>query len=465
MISDIIPINGRIAIVDDQIDQVLPLMNLFSKLQIPYIYYNNDPKYLPEKGKAYNDVRILLLDINLIDDTRREAKELKAALIPTIDRIISDHNYPYLLIYWSRHEDEYNDLLKEIFTTDLPTKAPISYLSLQKEKFIQDDGNATAEADQPDLMEIIKLELAKFPIYGHLINWENRIHLSADKTLEEIFKLKAYEDDWNKDSNSLFYKLALAYSGKQLHGADAVDQIKSAFFSLNYVFTDSLEAAIGQISGNDYLQLEKSEEADLEMVYKLNKKLLLSDEKSPVNKPGLILKSESLSKARTVDFKNLLNDCINRASLCELIKAELKKENSEYTEAEIKKKSVKRESEFRKEIKSSWCKIFLVVTPLCDYAQTKFIYNKLVSGIIIEAKFRDFINRSSEAIFISPTFSISDEQPERILVLDFRHFFSARNLNSKSLEPLFRLRQTLLAEIQSKLSRHINRQGILFVEE
>jgi hypothetical protein len=41
MVPQNIPINGRIAIVDDQPEQALPIMNLFAKLQIPYVYYDS----------------------------------------------------------------------------------------------------------------------------------------------------------------------------------------------------------------------------------------------------------------------------------------------------------------------------------------------------------------------------------------------------------------------------------------
>ena len=48
--ESMIPLNGRIAIVDDQIEQALPLMRVFAKNNIPYVYYKGtDPEYLPEQ--------------------------------------------------------------------------------------------------------------------------------------------------------------------------------------------------------------------------------------------------------------------------------------------------------------------------------------------------------------------------------------------------------------------------------
>ena len=36
--DNMIPLNGRIAIVDDQIEQALPLMRVFAKNNIPYVF-------------------------------------------------------------------------------------------------------------------------------------------------------------------------------------------------------------------------------------------------------------------------------------------------------------------------------------------------------------------------------------------------------------------------------------------
>lgn len=36
--ESIIPINGRVAIVDDKIEQALPLMRVFAKNNIPYVF-------------------------------------------------------------------------------------------------------------------------------------------------------------------------------------------------------------------------------------------------------------------------------------------------------------------------------------------------------------------------------------------------------------------------------------------
>jgi hypothetical protein len=434
MIPHSIPINGRIAIIDDNVEQIRPLMNLFGRLQVPYVYYDSDPRNLPASGKAFNDVRILILDINLLGNTVRPDKELRAALVPVIDRIISDHNYPYILVYWSRHEGEHDQLVKDIFTNDLPTKAPVSFLSLQKSAYFGDDGEATEEKDQPDLFKAIEEQLKKVPVYGHILDWENCIHVAADRTLEEIFKLESFDDNWNERSSKLFYRLALAYSGKQINGRDGTGQVKSAFCTLNSIFGDTVEQSIFSYS-RPGAKLNGAK-VDASVTASLNKKLLLSDERNPCNKPGMVLKD--VGKKRAGEFPNLVEAFL--------------------TKGKEAKKTLAIE-----EAKKTAVKVSIVVTPVCDYAQDKYIYNKIVTGLLLNSSFEEFVEKSSEAFFISPSFKLPGDEHSKILLLDFRHFLSLKNLKTKSFEPLFRVRQELLAEIQSKMTRHLNRQGILFV--
>ena len=110
-----LPINGRIAIVDDQLSQAAPLIKTLSKNRLPHTYFSGEVEFLPDTNDNDNDIRILFLDINLIDNSEHENKVLKSRLIPVINRIISLNNYPYIIVYWSRHEHHKNLIEDDIF--------------------------------------------------------------------------------------------------------------------------------------------------------------------------------------------------------------------------------------------------------------------------------------------------------------------------------------------------------------
>jgi len=121
------PINGRIAIIDDQLKQVEPLIKVLSKKQYPFSYFNGDLRYLPNEDSIFNDYRIIFLDINLIDDREHEPKILKGRLIPVLNKIISKNNFPFVIVFWSRHKEHYK-LVEEIFSTELTDRKPIGFL-------------------------------------------------------------------------------------------------------------------------------------------------------------------------------------------------------------------------------------------------------------------------------------------------------------------------------------------------
>ncbi|HTN68964.1 MAG TPA: hypothetical protein VLZ33_05830 [Dysgonamonadaceae bacterium] len=109
------------------------------------------------------------------------------------------------------------------------------------------------------------------------------------------------------------------------------------------------------------------------------------------------------------------------------------------------------------------------VTPLCDKVQNKHRKIRAIKGIIIEEKFAENLDKKTEALFVSPPFFLENDEKSFVLVLNFRYFFTYPT-DQKLLDtlmhinPIFRLRSTIISEIQSKLARHVNRQGILYVE-
>lgn len=430
-----LPINGRVAIIDDKITHAEPLMKIFSQRQIPFTYFSGEVDYLPKEGGNLNDIRILFLDINLIDDGVQNDKVLKARLIPVIKRVISKENYPYVLIYWSRHDSKKDKKLieKDIFEKELNNRKPISYFTAMKSDFFERNGDKTVDFDEKisKLFKSIEAIIAKNSAYCYLLNWENKVHISADKTLEEIFSAYNKFEIWADNANYIFNKLGLSYSGKSFASQSAEDKIKSSYNALNIVFTDTLENALNNSPIENAKTLKVSAAAkNLESVNNINKKLLISDEIDPIHYSGTVI--EISDKKLDADYDNFLDTILNNKGK-------------------------------RAEIIASWKKMWLNVTPLCDTVQGKIVFHRLVRGILVPKEFsKTFF--SNEAIYVSPSFTFNKK--DYCLVIDFRQFFTLSQLGkSKNRIPLFRIRQQLLAEIQSKLSRHINRQGILYLEE
>lgn len=453
-----IPINGRIAIIDDQIKQAEPIINILSKRQMPLTYFSGDPAFLPEIGNNINDIRVLFLDINLIDDSEHPNKVLKARLIPVLERVISEENYPYVLIYWTRHNgSEHKDLIeKEIFNNDLANRKPIAFLSAIKGDYFNFDGSLTDDFNEKldGLFDKIDILISQHPAYSHLINWENQVHLSADSTLQSIFS--SYNDsEWDNNANYTLNKLGEAYLGKHYKTAEIEEKIKGSFISLSTVFKDILEHNIQNQTIENKDSLEYTEDAVIKSINSLNLSLNTTNYVKEIAESGNVLELQDKDSV----FKKIL---FNVLSFFNVIHS-IKNENPDISQDILKKTADKQFKEIRKEIEKVWRKIYVVVTPVCDFAQKKSAYDRVVKGVLIPKKYKEFIEDRSEAVFIIP-FVIEIDGIECFLVLDFRYFITT-DLTQENVSGLFRIRQELLSEIQSKLSRHINRQGILLIDE
>ncbi|MCQ4141513.1 hypothetical protein [Chryseobacterium sp. EO14] len=427
-----LPLNGRIAIIDDQINHAEPLMKILSKKQIPFRYFSGELPFLPDEGDISNDIRVLFLDINLIDNTERSNKELKAKLIPVLKKVISQKNYPYVIIYWSRHEHHKDLIENEIFEIELSDRKPIAYLSAMKSDFFNLDGTVANNFDTKinKLFSKVNSLIEQSPAYNYLLNWENKVHTSADKTLEEIFSSYSNFTNWHDNANYIINKLGVSFSGKAFEKQNPENKIKASYNALNIVYTDTLENTLNncKITKAQILDVPKNA-TNLESINSINKKLLISAELDPIHYSGTII--EILDKKVDFEYEKMLDTILNKKG----------KKN---------------------DIILSWKKVWLSVTPLCDTVQGKIVFHRLVRGILVSKDFRSAFF-SNEAIYVSPPFTY--ELNDYCLVVDFRQFFTLTTLNkSKYRNPLFRIRQQLLAEIQSKLARHINRQGILFLD-
>ncbi len=425
-----VPLNGRIAIVENDLKEAMPLFQMLSQNEMPYVFYQgNERKFLPEKNSSFNDIRLLFLDLNLIDKGKPNVRDIKSTLYGVLSRIISKDNYPYSVILWSKQESDYADVLRDLFSNELKDRAPISINPFLKSDFFTLDG--TELDNQLNLIQEVNNVLSKDLAYSYLLHWENNVHLSTDKTLHEVFSSCHTQENWSNNANYLINTLGKSYAGGGFSSQKPEEKLISSHNALNLVLNDTLENSTNTKSINGAKELLVTDNLkNRETVSAINSKLLTSNEKGPLNYSGALIEVSDPKR----EFENILDKVLNKPNK-------------------------------KQEILDSYRTIWLNVTPLCDTVQGKIVFHRLVRGLLVKADFvkpEKKIFHQNEAIFVSPVFAFDNE--DRAILLDFRQFFTLPKLGqSKNRSPLFRVRQQLLAEIQSRLARHINRQGVLFL--
>lgn len=431
-----IPLNGRIAIVDDQIEQALPLMRVFAKNNIPYVYYKGTaPEYLPEQPE--NDIRILLLDLNLLGGRDNQPKDIRSSLFSVISHIISPNNFPYVLVLWSRQEKEYKGMLEDLFSNALIDRAPITILEWIKSDFFPNfSDEETNKEEEYRIIDELKKVIVKQPAYCYLMQWENCVHNAADETIQDIFHDFHFKGKWNNNANCLLDMFAKSYLGKHFNDASIKDRAKASLLFLNDVYCDTLESNVIACAFAEENELPYSVNGEYkdEMVAKINGCLLLSNLFDSSCQPGCVLPI-SLKIENTKYFHELFHDCFITNGL---------------SNSDAKK--------LKKDIYKSLLPFEVIVTPDCDYAQMKAKFYRLVQGVIINAGFKDHVNSQSDAFYVSPIFEYEGQR--RVMVLNYRYLVTYDEGHQYP-NPLFRVRDSVLAEIRSKLARHISRHGIM----
>jgi hypothetical protein len=115
------------------------------------------------------------------------------------------------------------------------------------------------------------------------------------------------------------------------------------------------------------------------------------------------------------------------------------------------------EKEKRDQIKLSSRFVSIEVSPICDFAQKKWKLNRICPAILWNADFALYLGKSDN-LYVSPLLLIDDVSYN--LIIDLRYFSSHPFNIFKESKPIFNLKHSFLTDIQSLLSRHINRPGI-----
>lgn len=445
-----LPINGRIVIIDDDINQARPLMEELGKRRLPYLYYDGNPENLPISG-TLNDVRLLFLDINLQGNSFRPVKELYPIIHAILQRVISPNNFPYVLVCWSRNIEDYNYIIEQLYQ-QMRDRSPICSISLSKADFFTMTGEKTDDYDEKIelLFTRISDEISQHISFSNLLQWENHIHAAANHALNE--SLSCIANDWDSTADWIFTKWGLAYAGRRFKAQNSSEKLKSAFFTLNHFMQEAMDIEISNGVPPDSRFNEDSSDREESLLH-FNEKLIFSFCQTAPKEPGRIV----ITNAELDTYKDTLGTFLRESSTIIPI---VRKEGM--SDKDLRKAIDKHLSKVRERIYQQWDIFKLVINPICDFAQDKLRVNRVIPGIFIPAEFYNLIIRNSDAIYVSPKFHYTKKDKDYFFILDFRYFTSEQHDNGES---SLKIKQIVLAEILSKLSRHINRQGLLFIDE
>jgi hypothetical protein len=424
-----LPQSGRVVVIDDHPEEVLPLMKVLSKGRISVNYFTGKKEELPEV--PFLDVRLVFLDIVLEGAEGTDDKTKLSMAIGVIKRIIHRNNGPFILAVWTKHKE----LIKGIEGRLKGENYQPIVTDLQKYEFKDSKGD-----NKYDFLQIekkLKEKLKNLGIFEIFILWENMVYNSSSSVVNEFSRFVEFNDSWNDKLKQIFYKLAEAWASKRLNNNSSQDIIRNAFFTFGGIFADTFEKNIHQEPEESYNQMDFSSlksEVEKEVKGKINSRLLVDRSQLDGLYPGNVYENN-----RETHIKESLSTGGNAMKI-----------------EEIKNKSIP---------------VIIEVSPLCDFVQDKMKLSRIVEGFLcpVEVQINGTtiqtykeLKSSTHFLYISPV--IEHEEKLYRLVIDFR-YFSANSIDEiNENTPIFRLRKDILIDIQTKLSSHINRPGVLFIE-
>lgn len=488
-----IPKNGKVIVLDNVFKEAEPLLQILSKNRIPHTYYSGELEHLPEKGNLYEDVRIVFLDINL---TGQEVYEtIISQLGGTLKRIIKPYT-PYIAAIWSNNESDNEDLVKELFETREPQIAPISIVYLNKSDYFlfEADHGYTLDSDPEVLNKIetkINDSLDGVDAIKMLIDWENLIHLASTNTVLGFSGIIDYDKYWNNNLKHVLYKLAHAQLGKTIFDQSEEEIQRATLKTLTNSFNDQVEKEIStsliepdldiSTEGQHFLRTIEGSDVKLswiELVYHLyiNNTHKSKNKKFEKLKANNNTQEKEIAKSLKSHYK-LISPKLNAELLISKSPEKDFRPGSVYSilvTGSKKRKLLKTyfprvmnktAASFDISDLSGFKFIELECTPICDYSQIKMLRYRFLPGILYYEEHHNILESNLDSFYREiPPFFFNDAIYR--MVFDYRLFKSVNKEDAISVSNnnfLFSLKKELLVDIQTKLSSHINRPGLVTI--
>lgn len=381
---------GKVLVIDDQIEEAMPLLNLLGKKGVPTMYYSGNLSELPEV--PFDEIRLVFCDLKF--NVAPDPKSVASNVFSILKSLIANNNGPYILLVWSAHGADYLEELQKILETE--KIKPEFILLLDKGEFfsLTDNGayfdemiDAVSELDLdpadevkvkmlikektlslrtskrdplPDALKKIEDKLAeelkKANLFHLFILWENTISRSALETVNSIYEAIPESIPADKKLRAMLFYLARYRLEQQMEEADEEVKFRAAMDSLNEIFSYFYFERVHKLA---FSQIELDKIQDIKEIRDLSDakfnqwKMLASAAKG--HHPG-----------------NVYRDSDRQFQYHGWLKPDMFKNVKEYTE-------IVAELEANTDIQY----ILLDVSSDCDIAQRKLFVSRMVPGIMI----------------------------------------------------------------------------------
>jgi hypothetical protein len=437
---------GRVVLVDDDVTEATPVIKAFSKSGVPVAYFDGTQSELPRATGRLRGVRLAILDMDLGVGGSDENKA--STLVAVLGSIIAKDNGPYGVLIWTKHP-ELKDLVTRYIYERSEVPNPVFVVMLHKSKFTKKTGGGGFAIGRLS-KELIK-ELAENSPLECLQVWEGVCFQAATNVTNSLSEFPdstsqnpaEWRKTWQDEAQRLLLAISKAKAEKNL---SAENCMLSIFLALNPLHADRMDLLAGSIGDEltDHVTriLAATGGSKTERKAKVNSMLHLGSDQLDEFSPG---NAYVFGKTNRPTFLPPLDDLLAGAVEADGAKGTA---NLAVLTANARPCGIE-------------------VTPLCDYAQGKMGFSKLIAGFVLAVEHEKSAKRTAGYLkrigpMYLPKTRVIQPGPYNIY-LDSRYMVAVKPSQVRALKPIARVRSQLLTDIQLWASYQAARQGVMLL--
>lgn len=431
---------ARVLLIDDTLEEAIPVIKACSKRGIPVAYFDGNISDLPVETEKLTGVRLAILDMDLggVGDT--DDNKI-STLVAMLQGILTADNGPYTIVAWTKHVDLVDLLQDKLFTlyqaADNQDKVPLPVICIRLEK--KDFKTKADTFDVEKLSSSIEKELGKSIPLSVMQAWEERCARAASGVTNSLSEMVAPQGDtlghwresWIKNYFNVLTSLAKEEVGDDNLNAETF--LKSLFGALNPLHVDFLEKnqlPLPDLPDGLFPLPKPSKKDSNPLAGKINTRLHISFENVDQFSPGNIYKLADHPKMVPVTPKSIFDD---------LIQPDLKDKDDVFNKV---------------------TPILLEVSAACDYAQAKIKLTRFIAGMIIPIEETNKFKKPDGFLLQLALFWI--DKKDCLVLLSSQHAVSLDlQLAKEQMHAFARLRGQSLTYVQFWMAQQLSRPGIM----
>lgn len=440
------PTNGRVIIIDDKLEEAGPLLEALSRRGIAARYFSGRATGLPEH--PMNGVRLVFLDMMLEGmDFTTDSEDIVNQLRGVLSRLIDDKNGPYIVLGWTQNPKHLT-----VFKERISPK-PALCLNMEKSECI-----IGGKCDMAAVEKKLESYLPRIGSLRILFEWENLANDSGCAVVNQIIETSAPP----ATLDSTLFNIARANLGKRSESASPEKLTRASLQVFNTLLLDAADVRLSAAKLGSSITADATPLTE-EAAGKINAKVLLGIATEAIGYPGNVY--EEPSEDGKKDCAAFLEQRISLERVEKNFRKDLEQaRDAAYTRGnkDEKQKIIdEKVQQFRKAL-AEVPLVFLEVSPVCDHAQGNAKYHRIVPGFLLPSDLTFGEDRvpNDTAFYKTPALYLEKLKSTFYLSLDF-HGLRTIDLNVLGgKQPLFRIGEALLFDIQHKAGAHFTRPGL-----